>query len=323
MQKAISDPHHIVFLDDEGLAPWIKLKELPFTHTWKSYGYTEAAQVVPRLAEAIIALTCSVPLRAEHLRQLPQLQMISLALTGTDIVDMNYCAQRGIVVNNVPDYAANTVAEYVLAVIFALLRKIGNYHCLMQKLRRGEITGKNIWFDYRVRDVAGKTLGIIGNGPIARCLTELARALGMQVVLYDKEGEFKGPEFIPLAQLLARCDVLSINIHLTPEIRNLIDARELAQMKPDAIVINTARGGIVNEAALMDAPECGTLGGAALDVVFNEPLQKDDPLLHLVEHDNFILTPHVAWSSEHAMQELLNRALDNISQHVRTQLGTA
>ncbi|WP_175856218.1 NAD(P)-dependent oxidoreductase [Burkholderia anthina] len=304
--------HHVVFLDHEGIAPSVNVPPLPFEHTWTSYSYTSPQDLVARLRDASVALTCSVPLREEHLRQLPKLKMISLALTGTDIVDLDYCHEHGIVVTNVPGYAANTVAEHVIAMMFELLRRPSSYHRLMRKVHRGEVPARNIYFDFRIRDVAGKTLGIIGNGVIARRLAELARGLDMNVLLYDKGGEFRGADFVPLAQLLACSDVLSVNVPLTDETCNMLGAKELAQMKRDAILINTARGGIVNEAALIDAMLNETIGGAALDVLVNEPVDVDDPIFQLIDHDNFILNPHVAWSSVDAMQGLIDKALNNI-----------
>lgn len=306
--------HHVVFLDHEGIAPSVKVPRLPFPHIWESYEYTAPEDLLGRLQDATVAMTCSVPLRAEQLRQLPRLKMISLALTGTDIVDLDYCHEHEIVVTNVPGYAANTVAEHTIAMMFELLRKTSSYHRLMQKVHRGEAEPQNIYLDFRIRDVAGKTLGIIGNGAIAMRLAELARGLGMQVWFYDKEGEFQGEEFIPMAQLLARSDVLSFNVPLTDETRDMIGAAELAQMKPDAILINTARGGIVNEAALIDALTRGEIGGAALDVLVNEPISPDDPIFQLIDRDDFILNPHVAWSSEDAMQGLIDKAINNIVQ---------
>lgn len=306
--------HHVVFLDSEGIAPSVTVPPLPFPHKWESHGYTSPGDVVARLKDATIAMTCSVPLRAEHLRQLPSLRMISLALTGTDIVDLDYCHEHGIVVTNVPGYAANTVAEHAIAMMFELMRKTSSYHRVMRKVYRGEIAPQNIYFDFRIRDVAGKTMGIIGNGSIAQRLAQLARGLGMRVWFYDRKGELQGDEYIPMAQLLARSDVVSLHVPLTDETRNMIGPRELAQMKRDAILLNTARGGVVNEAALIEALQAGAIGGAALDVLVNEPVRPDDPIFQLIERDDFILNPHVAWSSEDAMQGLICKALQNIAQ---------
>ncbi|NIF20149.1 NAD(P)-dependent oxidoreductase [Candidatus Pantoea multigeneris] len=312
--------HHVVFLDNEGIAPSVKIPELSFAHTWESYGYTANEDVVPRLQNATVALTCSVPLRAEHLRQLPKLKMISLALTGTDIVDMDYCQRHDITVTNVPGYASNTVAEHVVGAIYELFRRTSGYSQLMQRVRRGDVAAKNIYFDYRVRDVAGKTLGIIGTGPIAQRLDQLATQIGMHVLFDDRNGSLEGSRYIPRETLLRTCDVISVNVPLTRETHNMIDAAELHLMKTDAIIINTARGGIINEAALMDAMQRGTIGGAAIDVVVNEPITADEPLLALTEMPNFILTPHMAWSSEDAMQTLISASVNNINAYIHALL---
>ncbi|MCY1547029.1 putative 2-hydroxyacid dehydrogenase [compost metagenome] len=140
----------------------------------------------------------------------------------------------------------------------------------------------------------------------------------MNVIFHDRGGRYSGPNFVPLAALLQRSDVLMINCPLTEETRDLIDAAQLAQMKPDAVIVNTGRGGVVNEAALIDAMEQGRLGGAALDVLEHEPAQADNPIFRLINHPNFILNPHVAWSSQDAMQGLIDQALANIVQFVNS-----
>jgi len=312
--------HHIVFLDNEGIAPSVNVPNLSFAHTWESYGYTANEDIVERLKDATVALTCSVPLREEHLRQLPKLQMISLALTGTDIIDMDYCNRHGITVTNVPGYASNTVAEHVVGVIYELFRRTCSYHQLMKQVHSGEIAAKNIYFDYRVRDVAGKTLGIIGSGPIAQRLDKLATSIGMKVFFDDRNGMLKGDRYIPRTALLHTSDVVSVNVPLTDETRNMIDAAELELMKNDAIIINTARGGIINEAALINAMQQKKIGGAAIDVVIHEPITADEPLFVLADMPNFILTPHMAWSSEDAMQTLITASVNNINKYFHGQL---
>lgn len=308
--------HRVVFLDDDGIGPGVVIPELPFEHDWVSYAYTRPDQVLEHLRGATVAVTCSVPLRAEHLAQLPDLQMISLALTGTDIVDMDYCRARGIEVTNVPGYASNTVAEHSLAMMFELFRKVSSYHRLMQQVHSGSQQPKNIYFDFPIRDLRDRVIGIVGNGPIARRVAELSKAIGMEVILFDRGGRYVGPEYVPLEDLLQRSDVVMINCPLNDETNNLIDAAELAQMKSDAVIVNTGRGGIVNEAALIEAVEQGRIGGAALDVVVDEPVQPENPLFRLIDRHNFILNPHVAWSSHEAMQELISRSIANVAAYV-------
>lgn len=311
--------HRVVFLDDEGIGPDVALPEIASEHSWVSYRYTQPEQVVEHLHGATIALTCSVALREEHLAQLPDLQMISLALTGTDIVDMEYCKARGIKVTNVPGYATNTVAEHSLAMMFELFRKVSSYSRLMQQVQSGETAPRNIYFDFPIRDLCGRILGIVGHGSIGKRVAELGRALGMKVFVHDRDGRYVGPEFVPMEKLLQISDVLMINCPLTAETLNLVGAAELAQMKKDAVLINTGRGGIVNEGALIDAMLAGRIGGAALDVLADEPVQPDNPILQLIEMHNFILTPHVAWSSRDAMQQLISRSVENIREFVLSQ----
>ena len=310
---------HIVLLDDEGLAPSTRLKRPDCEHTWKQFAYTYPEQMVEHLQDATIAFTCSVPLREEHLRQLPNLKMISLALTGRDIVDVDYCDAHGIEVASVPGYAANTVAEHSLAMILELFRRPAAFTRLMRQVHAGDKPYQNVYFNHRIRDVRGKRLAVIGSGPIALRLAHLARAFGMQVLFEDRGGKRQGPDARPLDELLPWCDVLSINCPLTAETVNLIDADKLALMKPDALVINTGRGGIVNEAALIDALQRDRLGGVALDVVEVEPLHPSNPLFQLIDRDDFLLNPHIAWSSEDAMQQLMDSAVDNISAFVARQ----
>jgi glycerate dehydrogenase len=304
---------HIVFLDDDGLAPSTRLKRPDCAHSWQQFAYTHPEQVLEHLQDATVALTCSVPLREEHLRQLPKLKMISLALTGRDIVDVDYCEAHGIEVSSVPGYAANTVAEHSLAMILELFRRPAAFTRLMRQVHAGEKPHQNIYFNHRIRDVRDKQLAIIGSGPIALRLAHLARAFGMQVLFEDRGGKRRGADCRPLHELLRSCDVLSINCPLTPETYNLIDAAQLALMKPDAVLINTGRGGVANEAALIDALLRGRLGGVALDVVEHEPLHPSNPLFQLIGRDDFLLNPHIAWSSEDAMQQLMDSAVDNIT----------
>lgn len=315
--------HRVAFLDHEGIGPSVVTPELPFEHTWVSYPYTHADQVVEHLKGATVALTCSVPLREHDLAQLPDLQMISLALTGTDIVDLDYCRARGIKVTNVPGFGTSTVAEHSVAMMFELFRKVSSYHRLMQQVHSGAQEAKNIYFDFPIRDLRGRVLGIVGNGPIGKRVGELGKAIGMTVVVHDRGGRYQGADYVPLDVLLQRSDVLMINCPLTEETRDLIGAAELAQMNPDAVIVNTGRGGVVNEAALIEAMKTGRIGGAALDVLVDEPVQRDNPIFQLIGQHNFILNPHVAWSSHDAMQSLISQAFGNITQFVSATSSAA
>ena len=315
--------HHIVFLDSEGIGPMINLPSPDFPHTWQSYSYTKAEDLVERLKDATIVMTCSVSLRAEQLAQLPKLQMISLALTGFDIVDIDYCRKHNIMVTNVPGYAENTVAEHSMAMILTLIRQVSAYHDLLRKVHLRQAQPKNIYFNYRIRELKGKVLGIIGSGPIAQRLAQLAAAFGMEVYFQDFFGRLSGPQYLPLERIIEISDILSINCPLTEETRDLIGANQLKSMKNDALIINTGRGGIINEAALISAMEQNIIAGAALDVIVDEPIVADNPLFQLIDMPNFILNPHVAWSSQEAMQSLINRAIDHIEEFVAGKIPDA
>lgn len=309
--------HDVVFLDRDGFAPGVVIKELPFAHRWTSHGYSSPDTMVSRLANATIAVTAGVPLSVQQLEQLPGLQMISLAMTGTDVVDLDYCRQRGIEVSNVPGYGTHAVAEHALGMIFELMRNVGRYHQLLMRVREQGQALDSTYFDYPIRDLRGKVLGIIGHGPIALRLADLATRLEMTVLFHDRDGHYQGERYLPLEQLLKRSDVVSINCPLTPQTRHLMGRQQFQWMKHDAVLINTARGAVINEPDLIWALQHGEIAGAALDVVANEPITLDEPLLHLAATHNLILNPHIAWSSAEAMQGLMDAALDNVTRFVK------
>ena len=297
--------HSIVFLDRATLG--VPLTPPGFPHDYREYEATTADQASVRLADATIAINNKVPLRAETLSQLPKLKLIALAATGSDCVDKAYCAEHGITVCNIRDYATDTVPEHVLALIFALRRSLVAYD---RDIRSGKWQTQNqfCYFDHPIRDIAGSTLGIVGYGALGRALGRRAEALGMNVIA---SGSRPGDELVPLDELLTRSDVISLHCPLTEATRKLIGTRELGLMKPDAILINTARGGLVDEAALADALTNGRIGGAGIDVLPEEPPVNGNILLDL-NLPNLIVTPHVAWASQTAMRKLADQLTANI-----------
>jgi glycerate dehydrogenase len=297
--------HSIVFLDRATLG--VPLKSPAFPHDYREYEATTADQTSNRLVDATIAIINKVPLSAETLARLPKLKLIALAATGSDCVDKVYCAAHGITVCNIRDYATDTVPEHVLALIFALRRSLVAYD---RDVRRGKWQTLNqfCYFDHPIRDIAGSTLGIVGYGALGRALGERARALGMEVLA---AGSKPGPGLVALDELLARSDVISLHCPLTEATRGFIGKRELALMKPDAILINTARGGLVDETALADALVTGRIGGAGIDVLPVEPPVNGNILLDL-DLPNLIVTPHIAWASQSAMTKLAEQLTGNL-----------
>ncbi|WP_375055813.1 D-2-hydroxyacid dehydrogenase [Zobellella sp. DQSA1] len=305
----------LVFLDRQTLAPEIELRAPSFEHRWQSYQETVPGQVVSRLQDADIAIVNKVRLDADTLAQLPGLKLVAIAATGSDNVDLNACRRAGIAVCNIRDYSKNSVPEHALALIMALNRSLNAYHASIAA-GRWQQAGQFCYFDYPVRDLAGQILGLVGYGTIAQDLEKLALALGMKVMISARKGQPAGPGRFPFDEVLAHADVVSLHCPLTPETRHLIGPREFALMKPDALLINVGRGGLVDEAALLAALEQNQIGGAGFDVVSEEPPSLDNPLMQALHYPNFILTPHVAWASRSAMQRLADQLIDNIEAFV-------
>jgi glycerate dehydrogenase len=303
----------VVFLDRASLQA--KLRRPSFEHTWQEYPASAPSEVVDRLRDATVAITNKVALRADTLKQLPKLKMIAVAATGYDVIDVDYCKAHGIAVANIRNYAVHTVPEHAFALILALRRSLIAYREDVARGRWGEVD-QFCFFDHPIRDLFGATLGIIGEGVIGQGTAKIAQGFGMKVLFADHAPpKVPGVTFTPLEQVLAESDVISLHAPLTPDTRNLIGAKELRKMKRTAILINTSRGGLVDEKALVDALTQGVIAGAGFDVLTKEPPKDGNPLLEL-RMPNFILTPHVAWASDGAMQFLADQLIDNIEAYV-------
>jgi glycerate dehydrogenase len=305
--------HTIVFLDRDSLDATIRPPA--FDHAWRDHATTSPDQVAERLADATIAVTNKICIRAEHISKLPSLRMIAVAATGCDIVDVDACLERGIVVSNIRNYATASVPEHVFALVLALKRNLLAYRADVEAGKWQRATSFCLR-THPIGDLAGATIGIVGFGALGRSVARIALAFGMRVLAFDPIGApSAGVEFASLDEILAQSDVVTVHVPLTPQTRNLIGRAELARMKPDSILINTARGGLVDEAALADALTACRIGGAGFDVLTEEPPRDDNPLLAL-RLPNFILTPHVAWASRDAQQALADQLVDNLEAFV-------
>ncbi len=301
--------HKIVFLDRETLDADVRKPNFP--HEYVEYAQTSPDQIVERLQGANICITNKVPLREATLKQLPNLKLIAVAATGTDVIDKAYTSANGITVSNIRNYAFNTLPEHVFALLFALRRNLVNYHNSVQHGRWG-YANQFCYFDYPIYDIAGSTLGIIGYGALGKEIEKRAIALGMKVLINDA---IPGPNIVDVATILREADIVTLNLPLTPQTKNMISTKELASMKKSACIINTARGGIVDEAALADALRKGVIAGAGFDVLTTEPPKNGNTLLDPTI-PNLIITPHVAWASKEAMQVLADQLVDNIDAFV-------
>jgi glycerate dehydrogenase len=274
------------------------------------YPRTAPDEVVERAAGAQAALTNKTLLPADVLGQLPELQYIGVLATGTNVVDLDAAGQRGIRVTNVPGYSTPSVAQAVFALLLELTNHVGHH---ARTVREGRWTASEdfAYWDIPIRELAGQTMGIVGYGTIGKRVAAIAAALGMDVIAHTRspipEGQLARP--VDLETLLAESDVVSLHCPLTPETTELINAERLARMKPSAILINTGRGGLVDEQALAKALNAGRLAGAGLDVLSSEPPSADNPLLCA---ENCVITPHQAWASEASRRRLLDEAAANL-----------
>ena len=299
----------VVFLDRASLKA--RVRKPSAAAEYVEYEKTAVEDIVARLEGASVAVVNKVPMRADTLRRLPQLRMIAVAATGYDVVDIAYCKEHGIAVANIRNYAVHTVPEHAFAMILALRRNLLAYR---QDVDDGvwQKSEQFCFFTHDIGDLHGATLGIIGEGAIGQSTAAIGRAFGMRVLFADHPPpKMAGVDFTPHDRVLEQSDVISLHCPLLPSTRNLIDINAFRRMKRNALLINTARGGLVDEAALIQALDEGLIAGAGFDVLTVEPPKDGHPLLD-VHRPNFILTPHIAWASDGAMQFLADQLIDNI-----------
>ena len=305
--------HKIIFLDRQSLSA--HLRTLSFVHEWIDFDQTQPGEVVARIRDASMVVTNKVKLPGDVLTQVPSVKMIAIAATGTDNVDLVYCREHGIVVSNIRNYAVHTVPEHVFMLMLALRRNLLPWR---QDLQHGlwQQTEQFCLFTQPINDLHGSTLGIVGGGVLGQAVAQLARAFGMCVLLAEHKGAASVRSgYAAFDSVLRDADVISLHAPLGEATRHLITEREFNLMKRTALLINTARGGLVDEAALEVALKTGRIGGAGFDVLSAEPPRAGNRLLDL-NLPNFILTPHVAWGSREAMQILADQLVDNIEAFV-------
>ena len=308
-----------VLLDADTLGDDICLKGLVRQcRDWRSYSLTRADEVAERIRDAAVVVTNKVVLDRALLRQAPQLKLICVAATGTNNIDHQAAAELGIAVRNVTDYASASVAQHVFSLVLQLA---GSSHRYRQDMQQG-LWQRSPFFcclDHPMMELDGKTFGIIGYGALGRATAKLAEAFGMRVICARRPYEIEdrsdvdGQGRAGLGRLLATADVVSLHCPLTEDTAGLISADALALMKPGALLINTARGGLVDEAALADALDSGLIGGAATDVLSCEPPVDGNVLLDK-PRDNLIVTPHIAWATRAARQRLVDKVAANMAE---------
>lgn len=277
---------------------------------WQSFPDTRPEQLAERIAGAEVVISNKVRLDGTLLRQAQHLRLICVAATGTNNVNLEVARERGIAVSNVLGYATPSVVEHVFTQLLALVRHSREYATRMER-QDWQRAAHFCLLEPPIRELAGKTLGIVGYGELGRGVARVAQAFGMEILLAQRPGGPLQTGRLPLMELLPRVDVLSLHCPLTEQTRDLIGPAQLAAMKSGAILINTARGGMVDEPALLRALENGRLGGAAIDVLSEEPPRSGNPLLE-ARLPNLIVTPHIAWASVEARQRLVTELVANV-----------
>ena len=310
----------LVVLDGKTLNPgdnpWTPLESFGVLEV---YDRTAGDQIVSRCADAEIVLTNKVPFTAATLEQLPNLKFIAVTATGYNVVDTVAAGKCGVVVSNVPEYSTLSVAQHVFAMLLSFLHRPAEHH---QAVVAGQwqAIGDFSFTLAPIHELAGKTIGIVGLGRTGRATAALAAAFGMRVVASSRRQINplldEGFEWLSVEQLFEQADVVSIHCPQTDENKGFIDAKLLSRMKSSSILINTARGGLVDEQALADTLNAGEIAGALLDVCSTEPIGTDNPLL---DAKNCVITPHIAWATVAARQRLMQTTAENVEAFLKGQ----
>ncbi|MET0086721.1 MAG: 2-hydroxyacid dehydrogenase [Sedimenticola sp.] len=305
MPKAVFLDLETVSRDDIDLSP---LDATPYE--WQYHHATLPAETRERIAGAELVVSNKVVLDVDTLQQSSGLKLVCIAATGTNNVDLTRAGELGIAVTNVAGYSTPAVVQHVFALVLSLTTRLFDYRTALQD-GAWQRSDQFCLLDFPIRELQGKRLGIVGYGALGSAVAQVAEAFGMEILIAQRPGGEPAPGRLPLDELLPRVDVLSLHCPLTEQTRNLIGDRELALMKNDALLINTARGGIVDETALSAALRSGQLGGAGIDVLGVEPPREGNPLLE-PGIPNLVVTPHTAWASRESRQRLIDGVAENI-----------
>lgn len=299
---------NIVFLDRATFGNDCKIKKPNFPHNWIEHQLTKKSQVFNRVKDADIIITNKVILKNEFLKKLKKLKFIAIPSTGTNIIDLMYCKKLGIKVSNIRNYANDSVAEHVFGLIIYLTKKIG---LVNDDIKKGKWQKRKTFgaFLRTIPILKGKKIGIIGKGSTGKALAKISRGFGMKVTFFSAR-KFKEIEFI---KFLSCQDIVSIHCPLADNTKNLITMKHIKKMKKNIILINSARGSIINEKDLVTAIQNNLIGGAGVDVVSKEPPPANHPYFKIISKPNFILTPHTAFATTESLQLGMDMTIENIN----------
>lgn len=282
------------------------------------YDQSDAKDTPEKIKDADIVIVNKIPMNEQTLKDAVNLKMIAITATGYNIIDKAYTDSRGIAVANVGGYSTDSVAQHTFALALYLIDQMDYYD---KYVKTGEYVKSDIFchFDKKIFELAGKTWGIIGMGAIGRKVAEIARVFGCRVIYYSTTGKNHNQEYdaVDLDTLLAQSDILSVHAPLNSVTENLMNMEAFRKMKSSAILINVARGPIVNEADLVTALKEGIIAGAGLDVISAEPMKEGNPLLEIQDSGKLVVTPHIAWATGEARQRLTDEVYLNIEAFLR------
>ena len=310
----------IVFLDKKTIGEVGNLNLLQKMGKVEVFDHTSQNDVVTRAAGKEVVITNKVKITREIIDQLPDLKLICLAATGTDNVDVEYAREKGILVRNVVSYSTESVAQSTFAMLLHLLNRLSYYDSYVKSgvYSKGDIFthhGPAFW------EVAGKRMGIVGLGNIGRRVARIAEGFGMEVVFYSTTGRNNNINYkrFDLDTLLSTSDVVSVHAPLSESTIDLIPYEKIKRMRPCAIILNTGRGGIINEAGLARALDEKIIAAAGIDVFGEEPIKPENPLLRVMDRDKILITPHIAWASMEARERLVEGIARNIEEYMQDQ----
>lgn len=300
------------YTENPGDLSWSALEALGELHV---YDRTPADEVAARIGDAEVVFTNKTPITKETMDACPNMRFISVLATGYNIVDYNYAKEKGIPVSNVPAYGTASVSQFSIALLLEICHHIGHHSDTVFAGKWAECADWCYW-DYPLIELEGKTMGIVGFGRIGQAEGRVAKALGMEVLACDicpnDAGRAIG-EYVDMDTLLSRSDVISLHCNLTPENTRFINKDTIARMKDGAILINNARGQLIDEQDVADALNSGKLAAAGLDVVDTEPIRADNPLL---KARNCIITPHISWAPKESRQRIMDVSVENLKAYL-------
>lgn len=299
------------YTENPGDLSWEGLKEFGELTVYDRTSYVESPLIAERISNAEIVITNKTPISRTTIDKCPNIRLIAVLATGYNVVDYNYAAEKGIPVVNVPTYGTASVSQFSIALLLEICHHIGHHDKTVHEGKWAENADWCYW-DYPLIELEGKTMGIIGFGRIGQAEGRIAKALGMNVIAYDLYPNESGrviADYVTLDELFANSDVISLHCNLTPENTEMINRNNIAKMKDGVILLNNARGQLVNEADLADALASRKVAAAGLDVVSTEPIKADNPLLSV---PNCIITPHISWAPKESRSRIMDSAVENI-----------